>query len=504
MEENLHDDKLDDYVRKSFEDHEEDPPSDMWERVEGGLPQKESLSLSVTLRNYRWQAMAAAVILLLLSTLVCEHLYYEQKLKALSKPAESNDRANNNNLPKPQGLSEGISIPSAEQIDKAPASRTATEAVGTNAKQRQNVSGSNQMSEPAVARSTAKSPAAAKPPLPKNSELSENRVPSPAPFVEAASATEKQAGETNFETREPVLFSSKSIEIDLIAPRTGYVRPMEALNSPSPKTFLIKPRREPTGWYVGVQTSLLTTREKNRPLRPQSGRPAFATKQEAAGIAAIWWFKTGKKLGSKFTVESGIGYEKTTRTATHTPQFRFGEGTPHGPQGGMRRNFDYQINTYSGTADVSLRMEQTSPGAPLPDDEPVSLTIKTEQEIEMLRIPLLAGYRFGKGRLNFNTKAGLLSNIILKNKLDISARVSQNTTLRPMAGSDGYTLRLNQSGKFFLGYTLSCGAEFKMNRRISLMAGLESIGDFSRNDRSRRKLPQHHSVGFNLGANYYF
>ncbi|MDO8971896.1 MAG: hypothetical protein Q7U74_14475, partial [Saprospiraceae bacterium] len=86
MEENIHDDKLDDYVRQSFEDYEESPPADMWGRVAADLePAAEAPVPLVAYRRYAWQAIAAAVILMLLSTLVCEHLYYEEKLRVLSE-----------------------------------------------------------------------------------------------------------------------------------------------------------------------------------------------------------------------------------------------------------------------------------------------------------------------------------------------------------------------------------------------------------------------------------
>lgn len=41
MEKNIHDDRLDDFVKKSFDGYSEEPGMDMWDRIEVGLPPEE-------------------------------------------------------------------------------------------------------------------------------------------------------------------------------------------------------------------------------------------------------------------------------------------------------------------------------------------------------------------------------------------------------------------------------------------------------------------------------
>ena len=88
MEKNIHNDHLDDYVRKSFEDYEENPASDMWGRIEEELPPvvpEPVVRPGIgSIRRYFWQMSAAAAILLLISSLVCGRLYYENKIRERS------------------------------------------------------------------------------------------------------------------------------------------------------------------------------------------------------------------------------------------------------------------------------------------------------------------------------------------------------------------------------------------------------------------------------------
>ncbi|MDO8971543.1 MAG: hypothetical protein Q7U74_12690, partial [Saprospiraceae bacterium] len=228
----------------------------------------------------------------------------------------------------------------------------------------------------------------------------------------------------------------------------------------------------------------------------------FANEPENTRISSVWWLKTGKKLNTHFFLETGLGYQEMTHRARHTARFRYRDGILQG-QNPLLRNFDYDLNAYGGTAEVSMRMEQTTPGIPPSDDDPVVLGIRTEERTTFVRIPLLLGYKLRSGRLSGVFKTGLLGNFVLENEVDITTRTSQHPRLRPVAGAAGYTVDLNPQ-KFFLGYWVSAGAEFKLGKHLSILAEPAFMGDFPRNDSNNRQLPERFYMGLNVGANYYF
>ena len=511
MEENIHDDKLDDYVRKSFEEHEEDPSLDMWSRVEADLlPPTVIQSPRATYLRYGWKAVAAMVILALFSTLVCEHLYYEEKLRVLSatpageqnvSPKTKASEAPKHSVTQPNQNTQTIALsPPQATADPLPSDfrKTPTQTSEQSFKEGWSVSRTTTSNtEPTILEqkeekwgtSLAKTQLPQQPRAePTMSDLVAGINTSAFPSLQSIDLT----------TAAPAL--PKNLELTCLPTEIHWLERPGLIMLARP-LIPKQPFREPSGWYVGLQTSLLANRERKRTPNARPSRPAFASKQENASVTTIWWLKTGKKLSTKVSLETGIGYQKTVRSASHTPELRFGDGIHLGM--GTRRSFNYDLNTYEGTAEVNLRVELTNPGTQPPDNEPISLKINTEQRIEMLRIPLLAKYKFGTKRLHCNVKAGLMGNIALKNELDISTRVSQNPRFQPVAGSDGYTLQLNQK-KFFLGYWLSAGAEFKLSQHLSLLFEPTLMGDFTRKDQYSHRLPQQFLSGLNVGANYYF
>jgi hypothetical protein len=61
MEKDIHNDRLEDYVKKSFGDFEEIPSGDMWSRIEAVLPAGEpARRLPVLLHAYKWQIAAGS------------------------------------------------------------------------------------------------------------------------------------------------------------------------------------------------------------------------------------------------------------------------------------------------------------------------------------------------------------------------------------------------------------------------------------------------------------
>lgn len=500
MENKIHDDQLDDYVRKSFEDYEEDPAPDMWARVERDLAPASRLP-RVSIWQNRWRVAAAAAIVLLLFGLVGEHFYYQKKISALSVrrgaeqalPAEKNMESIETNAtqsrpsaapgPAPalheQQFLKVEKSPSSEQRQKVEASRQDSAYFISNKLPPIEKNFADQSSQPQVSQSTS---------LPNKPEEIVPTAPDPLSGIEN-NMLDANGAFSKLAVLEPLAGSISLLPSSMPAP-------------PSRIQVDIEPVREPTGWYAGLHiTPHFVLDNSPAPLRRPGGRPVFVSRQETPDFSSVAWLKIGKKLDSRWSLESGIGYSALSRTAVHTPHFRFGDGITDSVAGWRR--FSYDLGAYSGSAAVSLGMERAD-SDPISDNEPVWLRIQTSERVQLLRIPLLAACRLGTGRLHAVVKAGVVGNFFLKNELDIAARVSQNNRFRPVQGNGSYTVQLEQSGAFFLGYWLSAGGEFKLSRHIGIIAESSFLGDFARRDAAGQRLPNPLSMGLNVGTNYYF
>jgi len=536
MEENIHDDKLDDYVRQSFEDYEESPPADMWGRVAADLePSAEAPVPLVAYRRYAWQAIAAAVILLLLSTLVCEHLYYEEKLRVMSEKVLSGtenqpeneitgDRALEETTPALSTDTEpAFTELSAGQLNRKEAAvATANELL----EKKENKGSVNRLNRSENATTGLESSVSKRqkdiPELTNHSQQLKvasdpSRNPLSSSFSEKSPQNPEEIASSEAEIANEVvaqfsLESSAFAMLDVQNPPAALslrslptsISPLQApaANFPAPSPVSIRPHQHSGDWYMGVHTSLLNVNQTARTPMARPGRFVFANEPENTRISSVWWLKTGKKLNTHFFLETGLGYQEMTHRARHTARFRYRDGILQ-VQNPLLRNFDYDLNAYGGTAEVSMRMEQTTPGIAPSDDDPIILRIRTEERTTFVRIPLLLGYKLRSGRLSGVFKAGLLGNFVLENEVDITTRTSQHPRLRPVAGAAGYTVDLNPQ-KFFLGYWVSAGAEFKLGKHLSILAEPAFMGDFPRNDSNNRQLPERFYLGLNVGANYYF
>ncbi|MBK7935993.1 MAG: hypothetical protein IPJ82_02465 [Lewinellaceae bacterium] len=505
MEKNKHHDHLDDYVRKSFEEHEEEPSAGMWGRIEPELaPVRDPLAAATRRSWMRYRRhMAAAAIFLLFSGLVCTHLYYRQEIQNLTAerqkwqktdrqtPLESVD--NQAIKTRPDQYAEPAkpekNAPSLFRKEKTPATGNATGPtrhdlfttpdsgfpVPSVADARQ---GPRQ--EKTITPGTLRPESADLDPKDVAPLLSEPAIPVPPA---------SEAGKTlpNFEV------------LDMGTLPLKISRPPEMTRFPAP----VKPRRDPSGWYAGLHLTPAFALENagQQSVRPGQ-RPMFVSRQDKPDVSLEWWLRAGKKLNRRWSLETGLGYREISRETTHSPRFRFGDGSVH--SGGFARNFDYDLRTYGGSASVSLRMEQVDTSTPVADDEPVVLRIRTSEYMQIVRIPVLAVYRMGTGRLSGVVKAGFTGNLVLKNELNVSARMSQNNRLRLAQGANGFNYQFEDSGAFFPGYLAAGGVEFRLNRCISVVAETALSGDFPRKDVFGRRLPGLLCLGLNTGLNYYF
>ncbi len=498
MEKNIHNDPMDDFVKKSFEEYAENPSDNMWDRIEVDLlPAENHKPLWYAWRNYRWQLAAAAVILLLVSRLVCVQNYYEAKLRSISGEKEQ----------------------AAQQATPMPALDPKTVAT---AKDPANTTSQSPQEIPASTATTAKQPAPASSqinPKTNKSTASTERLEKPEIALSNQSTGTQIAQATTAVAAIPpneTLAVTPTVSLDgqpsLLKPADLSLLDQRAVplsftqnNQPSLIAVPTKRHQEATGWYAGLSISPhLIVEKSHRPSRPgpMNPRQLYANKQNRSQVSADVCLRIGKKINGQFALESGLGFQQMTRTATHRPRFEYREGHLQNSGGAESRNFDYDLNTYGGSASVSLRTEVSGSDTPA-ESERIGALITSREQIQMLQIPLLGVARLGHGRTKMVVKAGILGSYLLKNELSISAFTLDNMKLR-MRGSNGYAVQYNRPQHIIFGYQVSAGVEYWMNKHLSIAAAPIVSGDFTRKDPQQGKLPGRTTVGLNVGANWWF
>ena len=501
MEKDIHKDHLDDYVRKSFGEYEESPSSGMWDRIESELPAGDQEKTTVGYwRVFRFRWRMAAAILLLISGLVAEHLYYEHKLRTLSTQTVQDQPSN---VTKKQERVENSTSDSAMMPGDSYHSGKTIENAGNPVDDRQE-STELQHSKRDLASLTliAPKPSGTEPATSFQNGTIAVVVTDILPETIAAAVLPNPVPETAV----PISAETATKPIVPIAAFDPVSRSVQPLVAPTPTIAsdiqaIIRPVKGVSGWYAGLHATPRITFDYSRmPGRMQGGRPSYVSRQKEAVFVTDYWLRAGKTIHPHLSLESGIGYSAMTRSAALTPQFRFGDGI-HG--GGHLRRFHYDLDTYGGATDITLAMERVD-SDPISDDEPLSVQITTTEQVQLLRVPLLAALRFGPGRLKGVVKGGLVAHFFLKNELEIEARAPQNSRFQPIQGSGSYTVQREKNRRFFPGYWLSGGIEFRLSRHIGLAAESSFSGDFARTNPNGRPLPAQYSLGLNVGANYYF
>ena len=530
MEKNIQDERLDDYVRKSFEDYEEVPASDMWGRIEEELPPVVPESGTgpgrPPIRRYLWQLTAAAAILLLISSLVCGRLYYENKIReisALQGTEQSGDAQQPAQAPYPTGSVVKSPAeqenPASSQTDLTSHAALTTVQNTPNLNTNASIPPKNTAANISVADASAAvvSPAtSARQPSTVSEKASANAA-QPGNIVAANSGTSTLEGP---EVQTPVSehralvtsINSAADRVDSVAQINDF-QLLENNNIPfvnytfsgfQPPVLPVKPLRTSSGWYLGAQVTPTLLIEKPGPEHTAVMRPRVVGAQEKTTFTADYWVKAGKHLQGRWGIETGIGYRAIERNTMHRARFRFINGRPGGGGPARSYDFDYDLDTYGGSTEVTLRMEQVDSNTVVPEDEPLHFQVKTSERLQLLRVPVLVTARLGQGRLTGVLKAGLIGNVVLRNEIEIVTRVSENTRFRPGQGNNAYTLRPDKTHKFFAGYQVSAGLEYRPLKHFSWVLEPSLSGDFARKNSAGKQLPSIVTIGLNAGMNYYF
>ncbi len=483
MEKDIHNDRLEDYVKKSFMDYEETPPGDMWSRVEADLPPGEPARRPLArLYDFKWQTAAAAVILLLLSRLLFVQSYYEQQLRSMASQNQTRSYGNQ---------SAGADHPASDETAIPPSL--------TNGKQT-----SEKISKASDIHATTAVQAAGRKYISYegSGESSYNFLNGAAMGQDTTSLADGNTVQHIF--NQPAGFFS---DFPLLpVPEPGVITASNHVSIPSAALLPIKPVGSGRKWYVLAGIAPGRVAEKRMPLRPGGPRPVFASRSEAPETITSFSLRLGRAINRKLAVEGGLAYQEMSRQTIHRPLFQFREGQMIPGGGGhhqQARSFQYNLNTYGGSASVTLRADVVGSNIP-GENERVEAEIMGNERIQLLQIPLTAVARLGKGPVQGVVRAGVVGNYMLKNNFEITTWQLDNPELQLQA-DNGYTVEFHKPRRFFPGYQVALGAEYRISEKLSVSAFPVITGDFPRKDIFRGgNLPGQTTLGVTVAAACWF
>ena len=505
MEKNIHDDRLDEFVKKSFDGYSEEPGMDMWDRIEVGLPPEEpGKPLGFTWRGYRWQLAAAIVILLLIARLVCVEKYYQEKLRAATQQ---------NDLTENFSQSNEIAIPpSTTQISShQPENAEATQLINKNEGSHKALEKSPKIDnvDKGVAQTTNNSDITSMHGNSDKPDIADSQIKT---LESIGNSTDKELIENHHQ--KPIVSNDKTKvsvtpEFSNFQTIANKLSDVEYNHKPVINGVETQPVKVKTGlgWYASLDVMPQLIVEKTiTPKRPggkDSPRQLLASRQESPELSANLSLRIGKQISPRFALETGIGYQRFSRKARHAVGFEYRDGhVIQNPGGAESRNFEYDLNTYSGSATVSLRTEVS--GSDVPNDhERLAIIINSEEVLKTLQFPLIGVARLGNGNTRGIIKAGVVGNYLYENTLALTAFALQNNKLR-LRNSDGHSVQLSRPKNFVLGYLVSAGVEFRIGRSLSLALSPTLAGDFKRTDPQTGTLPGHTTFGLDMGVNLWF
>ncbi|MBI5916314.1 MAG: hypothetical protein HY842_13135, partial [Bacteroidetes bacterium] len=423
MEENLPNDRLEEFLRKSFEGHSESPPDDLWAKIEAGL-EPPVAAPRLTFRHWGWAAAAAV----LAGLLVCQHLYFNQKINHLGKALEKN-ATEVETLEGSQAAENQAVVPKVELAEPAtqPVGEGGTELpadVPTGTQQpvsRQTAATGGKKLDIGKLKTTD-----ANFPKEKQRVTDDENMPLDAPSVVGSEekngqdAATRNDTETHLENPEnlvlaaiPALLSSKNRLL-----KTPLPAPLSGLNLMS----ITWKKNAPAGKFsVGVHALPMATWEKIKAQKPPFGpQPVVGDEVEISGQTLMTGLAVETKLTPRLSLGTGVDYRRTVFESEHQANFHFEDRRPHHPgMGNNQHDFEYNLNTPVGVVEVVVRAESKDPTIQIMDDEEIGLDIKTRQTFEHVSVPLYAGYSLGNGRLRTTLKGGFLLNFLVNNDFEI-------------------------------------------------------------------------------------
>jgi len=173
-------------------------------------------------------------------------------------------------------------------------------------------------------------------------------------------------------------------------------------------------KRMYAGTYLG--TNWTSTKVKGSgEIKDLLNKEQFSTTSYQAGV------KIGYQLSDKWSVETGLAYNKIQQQSDHQLQFVFdSDDISLNGSGEYEATYAGNLSTSYGTMPVDVVLSHGTTAPTLQEGQVLPFTLKSKQDLEMVQVPVAVRYAVGSGRLKLHLSAGATANILTNKDLKLT------------------------------------------------------------------------------------
>ncbi|MBI1224776.1 MAG: hypothetical protein GC192_06030 [Bacteroidetes bacterium] len=521
MEDKLPNDRLEEFLRKSLQDHSEAPPGDMWSKIAGSLEPPVAIPPKLTPIMGWWAVAAAAAVVI--GLLVGQHLYFSNKINQLSKKLEQSV----------EGLKELEEGKYTDRQSTEPTNGTADLGVANPAPTNDPVNVFDKKTDKSInnsPNSTLKNIPVA------NSEKASMDGNNPNNALRNDSQKKSQPEQTGKKSNTSDLVNDdKNSTLNLenstkLAPESVdkisfenadlqrvWLRNLSPLEQPKANLpTLVGPiiptkKLSTSRFSIGLSVMPLATTSKVDTVREPKQMPgqmeeqkSFELKEEKSDKAWMAGLAIETKLTPRLSIGSGVNYRSVDYQTSHKFEFDFKDRRPNGgPHHDHEHEFQYNLNTAAGTVEMDVRAESTLSAMDIPDNEKIDGEISIKQHFTYISTPIYASYSLGNARLKALVKGGVLFNFLKENDFSVGP-------IRSLNDKFDFSRRDEQSGSptnlqtITLDYLVGVGLEYSLTKALSLRLEPTVIGSVTSRHNNPNIQSSEFSAGINAGVMYNF
>ena len=538
MKENLPNDGLEKFLKKSFEGYEDTPSGNLWDKISGDL-----------------DAPAAA---LFVGVIAAQFIYFQTRIDNLSQEVDNQkikvekiDKSKeNNNLnesenatPLKENLDEDIksgivetgktnSSENSTKSKSTPSSISDFEKASSEIKSSNNTTQNTQIITAPTSEITTilKN---LKAPTDKNKQVrnADKLPPSsledsdlPLFYDENVVDQDEKVEQTsnNFFNKnlknEVVETTNEQLKNIVFLPLKNAVLPIEEsvlgfekMPDVLAQVAKISPiRNQRKGISIGVAGGFFKTTETVKGdiragFKPPSNRHFAVGFQEQSTIGTTQTGGLNFKidLTENWSLIPGLMYRKDIFKSTKNSSVEFGDFR-HSGSSSREHEIDFFRHTTGGTISTEIEIEN-SDGGSIDDNEKVKITSQLTREKESIAFPVALNYGLNQGDWHFNFGGGIVFNKLIKNNqeliiLDVEhPRVKSDFQTKDKNKVNVSHLRnSNLDGIFYVGI------EYELTDHFSLALNPTILFDLTERSRFLRVDSDVFSIGMNAGVNYNF